>query len=120
MFVLLAGLFILSFLHYILFVYRCCMFRSRLKRCQPLHPSMNGNALKKGFVSPRSVNSQDNNAIIEKEAVTEQEETSHPSQPVSIPSKRKSFVSPLRKDSLPSKTKTIDNTVNSDSKYCFS
>lgn len=96
------------------------MFRSRLKRCQPLHPSMNGNALKKGFVSPRSVNSQDNNAIIEKEAVTEQEETSHPSQPVSIPSKRKSFVSPLRKDSLPSKTKTIDNTVNSDSKYCFS
>lgn len=96
------------------------MFRSRLKRCQPLHPSMNGNALKKGFVSPRSVNSQDNNAIIEKEPVTEQEETSHPSQPVSIPSKRKTFVSPLRKDSLPSKTKTIDNTVNTDSKYCFS
>ena len=33
------------------------MFRSRLKRCQPLHPSASGNALKKGFVTPRSLHS---------------------------------------------------------------
>ena len=32
------------------------MFRSRLKRCQPLHPSANGATLKKTFVVPRSTN----------------------------------------------------------------
>lgn len=93
------------------------MFRSRLKRCQPLHPSMNGNALKKSFVSPRSLNNQDNNDSTDKEPIKEQEETHQSNQPISIPSKRKAFVSPLRKGSQPSNTTTVDNT---DSKYCFS
>ncbi|KAK8833122.1 hypothetical protein WA577_002737, partial [Blastocystis sp. JDR] len=89
------------------------MFRSRLKRCQPLHPSASDGALKRGFVAPRqNPGANSTPAPLSKKPKTE---SVTPAPPIT----KKSFVSPLKV--VPVQTQQKPQSEEKDSeKYCFS
>lgn len=89
------------------------MFRSRLKRCQPLHPSAAESSLKRGFVAPR----QNGDAAKKPSNTVEskKEEMKMESPPAAKEVKKKAFVSPLKAVSSEKEPEGV-----TDDKYCFS
>ena len=103
------------------------MYRSRLKRCQPLLPSNETNPLKKSFVAPRALSTDSSNSE-EKKGNDKMEKKTIPVTTQSTLEKKKVFVSPYHRPSQSNEIK--DNATNiatsnangSDNlaSYCFS
>ena len=74
------------------------MYRSRLKRCQPLLPSNETNPLKKSFVAPRAL-STDSSKSEEKKVNDKMEKKTISVTTQSSLEKKKVFVSPYHKPS---------------------
>ena len=107
------------------------MYRSRLKRCQPLLPSNETNPLKKSFVAPRTL-STDSSKSEEKKMNDKMEKKTISVTTQSTLEKKKVFVSPYHKPSQSNEIKenaasnaTSNATSNANasdnlSSYCFS
>ena len=103
------------------------MYRSRLKRCQPLLPSNDTNPLKKSFVAPRTL-STDSSKSEEKKVNDKMEKKTISVTTQSTLEKKKVFVSPYHKPSQSNEIKenaTSNATSNANasdnlSSYCFS
>ena len=88
------------------------MYRSRLKRCQPLLPSNETNPLKKSFVAPRALSTDSSNSE-EKKGNDKMEKKTIPVTTQSTLEKKKVFVSPYHRPSQSDEIK--DNaTSNAD------
>ena len=85
------------------------MYRSRLKRCQPLLPSNDTNPLKKSFVAPRAL-STDLSKSEEKKVNDKMEKKTIPVTTQSTLEKKKVFVSPYHRPSQSNEIK--DNATN--------
>ena len=85
------------------------MYRSRLKRCQPLLPSNETNPLKKSFVAPRALSTDSSNSE-EKKGNDKMEKKTIPVTTQSTLEKKKVFVSPYHRPSQSNEIK--DNATN--------
>ena len=99
------------------------MYRSRLKRCQPLLPSNETNPLKKSFVAPRALSTDSSNSE-EKKGNDKMEKKTIPVTTQSTLEKKKVFVSPYHRPSQSNEIKdnATNNANGSDNlaSYCFS
>ena len=99
------------------------MYRSRLKRCQPLLPSNETNPLKKSFVAPRALSTDSSNSE-EKKGNDKMEKKTIPVTTQSTLEKKKVFVSPYHRPSQSNEIKdnATSNANGSDNlaSYCFS